>query len=822
MIVHLTFTSFILEFHPSCSFDKLNIWENQSDVGTLLRVLCGSALPGNVSSYENLVLDFRSDRIGQRSGFRAVYEMIYSERPTPDPCPEGRDPCESELCIPDQWFCDREQDCPDGDDEQHCDLCQTGEFQCLNNTCVPQTNVCDGTAHCSDAEDETDCVRVSSDGLLQINKGGQWIPVCNSTWSPELGHGACAAAGLGTMTQTGATEVTSEVYVMWTQEDADMYLQARGAANVGSICPSHTAVTLNCSKRECGQRQSSLPEPYVLGSQQSVTGQWPWMVAIMTGDIFRCGGSLVSDYWVLTAGHCIYNLVHVPERLTVVSGHVNLDVSTGQETRVTEVVLHPENDYIYRADIALLRLQRPLTISAKVRPVCLPHRVHQWSDRLPCYVSGWGVTDLADMYTQKVSSILHHAKVKLWNQDKCQTVYPSRLIPSMICAGYEQGEVDACKGDSGGPLVCRTSTNTTWTQVGVVSWGEGCGTKGKPGVYTRVDSFLGWIQDFIAEDDINATCDFEKGFICGYTTDVNATSSFLWSRRRGGLALPARPVQDHTYDNVSGHYMYTHVADENRKESTGLYTPPLHVQSQACLTFHVIFFADTDATLTVTALGHSTNQSEQLLLLKDGGGDWSAVETELEMWVEQVSFVADAMSRTEGGIGVDDVTITHFRCPDAAKLSCDFNSGTLCQYRKTASGNSQWQLVPQTQNSSDEHYVEADLRGSYFGDKAQLISPSMTSSVVRCLHFRYSISPGNSVTLSVCTLSRFGGQQFLECSLWKRSSSSSSSTDDSWTDGKASLPPSASSYEVVFQAKHDFSGGVVKVDDIRKIDGPCQ
>ncbi len=56
----------------------------------------------------------------------------------------------------------------------------------------------------------------------------------------------------------------------------------------------------------------------------------------------------------------------------------------------------------------------------------------------------------------------------------------------MICAG-EAGK-DSCQGDSGGPL--------TWSgkQVGIVSWGYGCGRDGYPGVYTETFAFLDWID----------------------------------------------------------------------------------------------------------------------------------------------------------------------------------------------------------------------------------------------------------------------------------------------------------------------------------------
>lgn len=76
----------------------------------------------------------------------------------------------------------------------------------------------------------------------------------------------------------------------------------------------------------------------------------------------------------------------------------------------------------------------------------------------------------------------------------------------MICAGTKNGKKDACQGDSGGPMAIDGKL------AGVVSWGEGCGRTGVPGVYSSVFKYRSWINKYIElmggmEEDEDAECE---------------------------------------------------------------------------------------------------------------------------------------------------------------------------------------------------------------------------------------------------------------------------------------------------------------------------
>merc|ERR1711911_22633 len=84
--------------------------------------------------------------------------------------------------------------------------------------------------------------------------------------------------------------------------------------------------------------------------------------------------------------------------------------------------------------------------------------------------------------------ILSHQECKS-NETPIGRMYSPQIN---ICAGTKGR--DTCQGDSGGPLV--VNVNERFVLLGVTSWGIECGAEGKPGLYTKVSSFIDWINLF--------------------------------------------------------------------------------------------------------------------------------------------------------------------------------------------------------------------------------------------------------------------------------------------------------------------------------------
>ena len=142
-------------------------------------------------------------------------------------------------------------------------------------------------------------------------------------------------------------------------------------------------------------------------------------------------------------------------------------------------------------DIALLKLARPADLDEGVGLVCLPDTDHDLPiDNLEkkCWTTGWGT-----LYSGGPQpNTLMQASVPLVSKERCDYAYPGAIDDSMLCAGLDEGGIDACQGDSGGPLVCEV--DGVWYLEGVTSWGEGCALPYKYGIYAKVRNFMSWLS----------------------------------------------------------------------------------------------------------------------------------------------------------------------------------------------------------------------------------------------------------------------------------------------------------------------------------------
>jgi len=318
---------------------------------------------------------------------------------------------------------------------------------------------------------------------------------------------------------------------------------AFASAGYAQFLPSTSLFPYDAAK---SRLKAKKPEKGIYFGETTPKGAFPFIVALIQSEAANdaegnymgqfCGGSLISDRWVLTAGHCVtgedaqkHPTLVGPDKIDIYTG--SNDFKGGARIKVKRIIRHPDyNPETMDNDIALLELSTSARPSATATIALVTPRDEAALGGVGKKViaAGWGETETKDNPTElrhvemdildsgmcnasivsyrkevALAEFLHKAQVHFGLTDGVvqqvrglvESNVGKLVTDNMICSGRTTTKRDTCQGDSGGPLFAK-GADGKFTLIGVTSWGELCGVseKGLYGLYARVARYSAWVQ----------------------------------------------------------------------------------------------------------------------------------------------------------------------------------------------------------------------------------------------------------------------------------------------------------------------------------------
>ncbi|XP_030227329.1 serine protease hepsin isoform X1 [Gadus morhua] len=292
----------------------------------------------------------------------------------------------------------------------------------------------------------------SADQHLQVFDSAQnrWRQVCSSSANELLASISCEEVGFVSVVNYSVASVPEG-----SSDPGDFFCVKPEELSYGKKirdslfpcdCESREVLTLLC--QDCGRR--SLTEDRIVGGLDSRQGSWPWQVSLRYDGVHQCGGSLISDRWIVSAAHCIRERFRSVSRWRVLLGSVYNNPANATVVEVKTIVYHSSylpfvdaNIDDNSRDLAVLALSQPIAFSEYIQPLCLPTYGQRLIDGQMGTVTGWGNVG----YNGHQANVLQEANVPIISDTTCNApdYYDNQITTSMFCAGFEKGGTDSCQ-----------------------------------------------------------------------------------------------------------------------------------------------------------------------------------------------------------------------------------------------------------------------------------------------------------------------------------------------------------------------------------------
>ncbi|XP_020745963.1 complement factor D [Odocoileus virginianus] len=233
------------------------------------------------------------------------------------------------------------------------------------------------------------------------------------------------------------------------------------------------------------------PRGRILRGQEAPSHSRPYMASVQVNGKHVCGGFLIAEQWVMSAAHCLEDVADGKVQVLLGAHSLSQPEPSKRLYDVLRAVPHPgSRPETIDHDLLLLQLSEKAVLGPDVQLLPWQREDRDVAAGTLCDVAGWGVVS----HTGRKPDRLQHILLPVLDRATCnlRTYHDGTITERMMCA--ESNRRDTCKGDSGGPLVCGSVAE------GVVTSGSRvCGNRKKPGIYTRLASYVAWIDGVMAE-----------------------------------------------------------------------------------------------------------------------------------------------------------------------------------------------------------------------------------------------------------------------------------------------------------------------------------